>query len=68
MCMYAVEREDGIANELSISLTMVHVLSEALDSLLLKQLAEPDGRITNKDLGLWNEEQKKSYISSQRGA
>ncbi|SFI41126.1 2,4-dienoyl-CoA reductase [Paenibacillus sp. UNC496MF] len=56
MCQYAVTAEDGIANEWHY----VHYVSRAIGGagLVIIEMTdiEPDGRITNFDLGLWSDE------------
>jgi len=57
MCQYSVEAEDGIPNDWHF----VHYVSRAIGGagLIIVEMTdvEPDGRITNKDLGLWSDEQ-----------
>jgi len=57
MCQYSVEAQDGIPNEWHY----VHYVSRAVGGagLIIVEMTdvEPDGRITNKDLGLWSDEQ-----------
>ncbi|THF76359.1 NADH:flavin oxidoreductase/NADH oxidase [Cohnella fermenti] len=55
MCQYSVEAEDGIPNDWHF----VHYVSRAIGGagLLIVEMTdvEPDGRITNRDLGLWSD-------------
>ncbi|MED4040119.1 MULTISPECIES: NADH:flavin oxidoreductase/NADH oxidase [Niallia] len=57
MCQYSVEAEDGIPNDWHY----VHYVSRAVGGtgLIIMEMTdiEPEGRITNKDLGLWTDEQ-----------
>ena len=57
MCQYSVEKEDGKPNDWHF----VHYVSRAVGGvgLILIEMTdvEPDGRITNNDLGLWTDEQ-----------
>ncbi|WP_150274023.1 NADH:flavin oxidoreductase/NADH oxidase [Paenibacillus tepidiphilus] len=57
MCQYSVDAEDGIPNEWHY----VHYVSRAVGGtgLIIMEMTdvEPDGRITNRDLGLWSDEQ-----------
>ena len=57
MCQYIVDKEDGIANDWHY----VHYVSRAIGGtglIIVEATAvEPDGRITDQDLGLWNDSQ-----------
>lgn len=57
MCQYSVEKKDGIANEWHYN----HYVSRAIGGtgLIIVEMTdvEPDGRITDYDLGLWCDEQ-----------
>lgn len=57
MCQYSVEEKDGIANDWHF----VHYVSRAVGGtgLIIIEMTdvEPDGRITDFDLGLWSDEQ-----------
>jgi len=57
MCQYSVDAEDGAPNDWHF----VHYASRAIGGvgLILMEMTdvEPDGRITNRDLGLWSDEQ-----------
>ncbi|WEG14615.1 NADH:flavin oxidoreductase/NADH oxidase [Pullulanibacillus sp. KACC 23026] len=57
MCQYSVTKKDGIANEWHY----LHYVSRAIGgaSLIIIEMTDvdPDGRITDYDLGLWNDEQ-----------
>lgn len=61
MCQYSVEAEDGAPNEWHF----VHYVSRAVGGagLILVEMTdvEPDGRISNRDLGLWSDEQIPAY-------
>jgi 2,4-dienoyl-CoA reductase-like NADH-dependent reductase (Old Yellow Enzyme family) len=56
MCQYAVTSNDGIASDWHYH----HYVSRAIGgaSLVIIEMTdvEPDGRITNRDLGLWSDE------------
>ncbi|MGI2296170.1 NADH:flavin oxidoreductase/NADH oxidase [Paenibacillus sp. GXUN7292] len=56
MCQYSVELEDGIPNEWHY----VHYVSRAIGGagLIIVEMTDvhPDGRITNRDLGLWSDD------------
>lgn len=56
MCQYSVDMEDGIPNDWHF----VHYVSRAVGGtgLIIMEMTdvEPDGRITNRDLGLWSDE------------
>ncbi|MBO9599060.1 MAG: NADH:flavin oxidoreductase/NADH oxidase [Cohnella sp.] len=56
MCQYSVDAEDGIPNEWHY----VHYTSRAIGGtgLIIIEMTdvEPDGRITNRDLGLWSDD------------
>lgn len=57
MCQYSVEKKDGIANEWHYN----HYVSRAIGGtgLIIVEMTdvEPDGRISDYDLGLWCDEQ-----------
>lgn len=57
MCQYSVEKKDGIANEWHY----MHYVSRAIGGvgLIIIEMTdvEPDGRISDYDLGLWCDEQ-----------
>ncbi|QAY68041.1 NADH:flavin oxidoreductase/NADH oxidase [Paenibacillus protaetiae] len=57
MCQYSVDAKDGIPNEWHY----VHYISRAAGGagLIIMEMTdvEPDGRITDNDLGLWSDEQ-----------
>ncbi|MCY9656615.1 NADH:flavin oxidoreductase/NADH oxidase [Paenibacillus chondroitinus] len=57
MCQYAVKNNDGVVNDWHYN----HYLSRAIGGagLIIIEMTdvEPDGRITNFDLGLWSDEQ-----------
>jgi 2,4-dienoyl-CoA reductase-like NADH-dependent reductase (Old Yellow Enzyme family) len=57
MCQYSVEKKDGIATDWHY----VHYVSRAIGGagLIIIEMTDidPDGRITDNDLGLWSDEQ-----------
>jgi NADPH2 dehydrogenase len=57
MCQYSVENKDGVATEWHYT----HYLSRAIGGtgLIIVEMTdvEPDGRISDYDLGLWSDEQ-----------
>ncbi|MEK3882325.1 NADH:flavin oxidoreductase/NADH oxidase [Paenibacillus sp. PL2-23] len=57
MCQYSVDQHDGVANEWHY----VHYTSRAIGGvgLIIVEMTnvEPDGRITDRCLGLWSDEQ-----------
>ena len=61
MCQYSVSREDGQPEEWH----KVHYMSRAIGGtgLIMIEMTgvHPDGRITEKDLGLWSDEQLLSF-------
>ena len=61
MCQYSVEKKDGTPNDWHF----VYYTSRAVGGagLIIIEMTdvEPDGRITNHDLGLWSDEQITSY-------
>ncbi|MRH43571.1 NADPH dehydrogenase [Aquibacillus halophilus] len=61
MCQFQVEREDGIPNEWHY----VHYVSRAVGGagLIVFEMTdvEPDGRITNRDLGLWSDKHTEAF-------
>ena len=60
MCMYSVEKKDGVITDFHYT----HYLTRAyggVGTIILESTAiMPNGRISNEDLGLWNEEQKEA--------
>ncbi len=61
MCQYSVHTEDGVPNDWHY----VHYVSRAVGgaSLIIMEMTdiEPDGRISNLDLGLWSDEQVPAF-------
>ncbi|AOZ90846.1 NADH:flavin oxidoreductase/NADH oxidase [Paenibacillus crassostreae] len=61
MCQYSVEAKDGIPNDWHF----VHYVSRAIGGtgLIIVEMTDidPDGRITNADLGLWSDDQIPAY-------
>lgn len=57
MCQYSVEKKDGVANDWHY----LHYVNRAIGGagLIIIEMTdvEPDGRITDFDLGLWSDEQ-----------
>ncbi|MFC4597741.1 NADH:flavin oxidoreductase/NADH oxidase [Cohnella hongkongensis] len=57
MCQYSVDANDGMPNDWHF----VHYVSRAVGGtgLIIMEMTdvEPDGRITDRDLGLWSDEQ-----------
>lgn len=61
MCQYSVVKEDGIPNDWHF----VHYVSRAVGGtgLIIVEMTSvtPEGRITNQDLGLWDDSQIHAY-------
>ncbi len=61
MCQYSVEAQDGTPNDWHF----VHYVSRAVGGagLIIMEMTdvEPDGRISNQDLGLWSDDQIPAY-------
>ncbi|MER2172646.1 MAG: NADH:flavin oxidoreductase/NADH oxidase [Psychrobacillus psychrodurans] len=61
MCQYSVEKEDGIPNDWHF----IHYVSRAVGGtgLIIMEMTSvtPEGRITNQDLGLWDDSQISAY-------
>lgn len=61
MCQYSVDKEDGIPNDWHL----VHYVSRAVGGtgLIIMEMTSvtPEGRITNQDLGLWDDAQVPAY-------
>lgn len=61
MCQYSVDKEDGIPNDWHY----VHYVSRAVGGtgLIIMEMTSvtPEGRITNQDLGLWEDNQIPAY-------
>jgi NADPH2 dehydrogenase len=68
MCQYSVDAEDGAPNDWHF----VHYVSRAVGGagliLMEKTVVEPDGRITNRDLGLWSDEHVPAFARIIREA
>lgn len=60
MCMYEVKKEDGKVTPFHFSHYGARAISGVGLIIIEAMAVEPDGRITNQDLGLWNEEQKEA--------
>lgn len=59
MCMYEVHNEDGIVTPFHFAHYGARALSKVGLIIIESTGVRPEGRITNKDLGLWNDEQAK---------
>ena len=61
MCQYSVHTQDGMPNDWHY----VHYVSRAVGGtgLILMEMTDvdPDGRITNDDLGLWSDDHIPAY-------
>lgn len=57
MCMYAVEKEDGILTPFHFAHYGARAIGGVGLIIIEATAVHPDGRLTNKDLGLWNDEQ-----------
>jgi NADPH2 dehydrogenase len=57
MCMYQVDKKDGIANDFHFAHYGARALSKVGMIIIEATAVTPDGRITDQDLGLWNDEQ-----------
>lgn len=61
MCQYAVVKQDGTPNDWHF----VHYVSRAVGGagFIIVEMSgvHPDGRITNKDTGIWSDEQIQAY-------
>lgn len=61
MCQYSVDKEDGMPNDWHF----VHYVSRAIGGtgLIIMEMTgvTPEGRITNQDLGLWDDAQIPAY-------
>ena len=61
ICQYSVEKEDGIPNDWHFT----HYVSRAIGGtgLIIMEMTSvtPEGRITNQDLGLWDDNQIPAY-------
>lgn len=61
MCQYSVEKEDGVPNDWHF----VHYVSRAVGGtgLIIMEMTSvtPEGRITNQDLGFWDDSQIPAY-------
>jgi NADPH2 dehydrogenase len=63
MCQFQVNSEDGIPNEWHY----VHYVSRAIGGagLIIIEMTdvEPDGRITNRDLGIWSDKHTEAFLT-----
>lgn len=61
MCQYAVDKQDGIPNDWHL----VHYVSRAVGGtgFIIVEMSgvHPEGRITNKDTGIWSDDQIEAY-------
>lgn len=57
MCQYSVEKKDGIATDWHFLHYVNHAIGGAGFIIIEMTDVEPDGRITDHDLGLWSDEQ-----------
>lgn len=57
MCMFAVEKKDGIATEFHFAHYGARAIGQVGLIIIEATAIEPDGRISDRDLGLWNDEQ-----------
>ncbi|MEK4351190.1 NADH:flavin oxidoreductase/NADH oxidase [Paenibacillus sp. FSL R5-0475] len=61
MCQYSVDKEDGIPNDWHY----VHYVSRAIGGtgFIIVEMTgvHPDGRITNRDTGIWSDSQIEAY-------
>lgn len=57
MCMYEVHQEDGIATPFHFAHYGARAISQVGLIIIEATAVHPDGRLTNQDLGLWNDAQ-----------
>ncbi|MHA8111252.1 oxidoreductase [Lactobacillaceae bacterium Melli_B4] len=57
MCMYEVKKQDGVLEPFHFAHYGARAFSKVGMIILEANAVQPDGRITNEDLGLWNDEQ-----------
>lgn len=57
MCMYAVEKEDGILTPFHFAHYGARAIGGVGLIIIEATAVNPDGRLTKNDLGLWNDEQ-----------
>ncbi len=57
MCMFEVEKEDGVLTPFHFAHYGARAIAKAGLIIIEATGVEPDGRISNRDLGLWNDEQ-----------
>ncbi|MEG0294284.1 NADH:flavin oxidoreductase/NADH oxidase [Enterococcus sp.] len=57
MCMYEVHKEDGVATPFHFAHYGARAIGQVGLIIIEATAVAPDGRLTNQDLGLWNEEQ-----------
>lgn len=58
MCMYEVEKEDGVLTPFHFSHYGARAIAGVGLIIIEATAVDPEGRITNRVLGLWKEEQK----------
>ena len=56
MCMFEVEKEDGVLTPFHFAHYGARAIAKAGLIIIEATGVEPDGRISNRDLGLWNDE------------
>lgn len=57
MCMYEVHKKDGVLTPFHMAHYGARAISQVGLIIIEASAVHPDGRLTDQDLGLWNEEQ-----------
>ncbi|MHC5269816.1 oxidoreductase [Enterococcus sp. LJL98] len=57
MCMYEVHQKDGVLTPFHMAHYGARAISQVGLIIIEASAVQPDGRLTDQDLGLWNEEQ-----------
>lgn len=58
MCMFAVDKRDGVLTPFHFAHYGARAIGQVALIMIEATAVAPDGRITDKDLGLWNDEQE----------
>lgn len=61
MCMYEVEAKDGVLTPFHFAHYGARAIGQTGLIIVEASAVEPDGRITDRDLGIWNDEQRDQF-------
>lgn len=58
MCLFDVQKKDGVLTPVHFAHYITRAMSQVGLLIMESTAVDPDGRITDRDLGLWNDQQK----------